>query len=129
MEVYYALVENHLRYANEVWGSLSDTKMVALHRQQTRAVDIIDSSRLKGSWEQRSLYLNQLMNFDRSVITYKILNNLCPEILQKKFSISKYDTRNRRNLHFQMPNLECVKKAFCTQGTSMKQYSITHQRY
>ena len=55
MKVYYALVESHLRYANVVWGSLSDTKMEALQRLQNRAFDIIDSSRLKGLWERRSL--------------------------------------------------------------------------
>ena len=69
MEVCYTLVESHLRYANVVWGSLSDTKMEALQWQQTRAFDIIDSFRFKDSWEQRSLNVNQLMNFDRSVIT------------------------------------------------------------
>ena len=82
MEVYYALVENHLRYANVVWGSLSDAKMEALQRLQNRAFDIIDSSRFKDSWERRSLNVNQLVNFDRSLLTYKIVNNLCPEILQ-----------------------------------------------
>ena len=39
MEVYYALVESHLRYANVVWGSLSDTKMEVLQRLQNRALD------------------------------------------------------------------------------------------
>ena len=78
MEVYYVLVESHLRYANVVWGSLSDTKIEALQRLQNRAFDIIDSSRLKGLWERRSLNVNQVMNFVRSLMTYKIVNNLCP---------------------------------------------------
>ena len=120
MEVYYALVESHLRYANEVWRSLSDTKMEALQQLQNRAFDIIDSSRFKGSWERRSLNVNQVMNFDRSLMTYKIVNNLCPEILQNKFqersSISKYNIRNKRDLHFQRFNLECVKKSFFYTG-------------
>ena len=58
--------------------------------------------------------------FDRSLMTYKIVNNLSPEILQNKFqersSISKYNTRNKRDLHFQRPNLECVKKSFFYTG-------------
>ena len=58
MEVYYALVESHLKYANVVWGSLSDTKIEALQRLQNRAFDIIDSSRHKGLWERRSLNVN-----------------------------------------------------------------------
>ena len=116
MHVYYALIESHLRYANVVWGSLSDTKMEALQRLQNRTFDVIDSSRFKDSWERRSLNVNQLMLFDRSAMTFKMVNNLCPEILQNKFqersSISKYKTRNMRDLHFQRPNLECVKKSF-----------------
>ena len=120
MEVYYALVESHLRYANVVWGSLSDTKIEALQRLQNRAFDIIDSSRLKSLWERRSLNVNQVMNFDRSLMTYKIVNNLCPYILQNKFqersSISKYNTRNKRDLHLQRPSLECVKKSFFYTG-------------
>ena len=104
MEVYYALVESHLRYANVVWGSLSDTKMEALQRLQTRAFDISDSSRFKGSWERRSLNVNQVINFDRSLMTYNIVNNLCPEILQNKCqersSISKYNTRTKETCIF-----------------------------
>ena len=115
-----SLVESHLRYANVVWGGLSDTKMEALQRLQNRAFDITDSSRLKSLWERRSLNVNQVMNFDRSLMTYKIMNNLCPEILQNKFqersSISKYNTRNKRDLHFQRPNLECAKKSFFYTG-------------
>ena len=116
MEVYYALVESHLRYANVVWGSLSDTKMEALQRLQNRAFEIIDSSRLKGSWERMSLNVNQVMNFDRSLMTYRIVKNLCPEVLQNKFqersSISKYNTRK----HFQRLDLECVKNSFSYTG-------------
>ena len=120
MHVYYALIESHLRYANVVWGSLSDTKMEALQPLQNRAFDIIDSSRFKDSRERKSLNVNQLMRFDRSVMTFKIVNNLCSEILQNKFqessSISKYKTKNIRDLHFQRPNLECVKKSFYYTG-------------
>ena len=76
MEVYYALVESLLRYADVVWGSLSDLKMEALQWLQNRAFDIIDSSRFKGSWERKSLNVNQVMNFDRSLI--QIVNNRCP---------------------------------------------------
>ena len=120
MHVYYALIESHLRYANVVWGSLSDIKMEALQRLQNRAFDIIDLSRFKDSWERRSLNVNQQMLFGRSVMTFKIVKNLCPEILQNKFqersSISKYNTRNIKDLHFQRPNLECVKKSFYNTG-------------
>ena len=35
--VYYAIVESHLRYANEVWDSLPKTKLDTLQRLQGRA--------------------------------------------------------------------------------------------
>ena len=30
--VYYALIESHLRYADVIWGNLSETKLAALQR-------------------------------------------------------------------------------------------------
>ena len=94
--------------------------MEALQRLQNRAFDVIDSSRFKDSWERRSLNVNQLKLFDRSAMTFKMVNNLCPEILQNKFEersyIFKYKTRNMRDLHFQRPNIECVKKSFYYTG-------------
>ena len=90
--------------------------MEALQRLQNRAFDIIDSSSFKGSWERRSLNVNKVMNFDHSLMTYKIVNNRCPEILQNKIqersSISKCHTRNKGGLHSQRLSLECVKKSF-----------------
>ena len=36
-QVYKALLESHLRYSDELWGSLSNTKLDHLQRLQTRA--------------------------------------------------------------------------------------------
>ena len=85
MQVYYALVESHLRYAKVVWGRLSDTKMDAIQLLQKRAFDIIDSFRFKDLWEKKSPNVNQLIISDQSFMTYKIVNSLCPEIQQNKF--------------------------------------------
>ena len=49
-QVYKALVESHLRYADVVWGSLSNTKISALQRLQNRAFDIIEASKIKHSF-------------------------------------------------------------------------------
>ena len=38
--VYYAIVESHLRYTNEIWGSLPKTKIDILQRLQDRALSI-----------------------------------------------------------------------------------------
>ena len=48
-QVYKALVESHLRYADVVWGSLSETKITALQRLQNRAFEIIQVSKIKDS--------------------------------------------------------------------------------
>ena len=48
-QVYKALVESHLRHADVVWGSLSNTKITALQRQQNRAFEIIQVSKIKDS--------------------------------------------------------------------------------
>ena len=49
-QVYKALVESHFRYADVVWGSLSNTKTTALQRLQNRAFEIIRASKIKDSW-------------------------------------------------------------------------------
>ena len=35
---------------------------------------------------------------------------------QERSSISKYNTRNKRDLYFQTPNLDCIKKSFFYTG-------------
>ena len=47
LNVYQALVESHLRYANVVWGTLSNTKLSNLQRYQDRALELIESSKIK----------------------------------------------------------------------------------
>ena len=58
--VYYAIVESHLRYANEIWGSFPKTKLDALQRLQDRAQTVIDN----------------IILFDRSVMAYKIIKRI-----------------------------------------------------
>ena len=110
LNVYQALVESHLRYANVIWGALSDTKISTLQKYQNRALDLIESSKMKDAWNKNLMNISQLITFDRAVMTYKIVNQLCPEGLQSKFIersvISKYNTRNRRDLHVQKLKLE-----------------------
>ena len=45
--VYCALIEIHLRYANDIWGSRPKSKLNTLQRLQDRARSIIDKARLK----------------------------------------------------------------------------------
>ena len=106
-QVYKALVESHLRYADVVWGSLSNTKISALQRLQNCAFEIIQGSKILDSLIRPTFSIDQMFQFDRSVLMYKIINKICPESLHDKFaersSISKYDTRNKTDL--QIPRL------------------------
>ena len=92
-QVYKSLVESHLRYADVVWGSLSETKVTALQRLQNRAFEIIQGSKINDSLIRPTFSIDQMFQFDRSVLMYKIINKICPESLHDKFaerySISK----------------------------------------
>ena len=64
--VYYAIVEIHLRHANEVWVSLPKSKLDTIQRLQNRA--IIENARLKANWLCDWLSVENIILFDRSVI-------------------------------------------------------------
>ena len=119
-EVYHALVESHLRYGNVVWGSLPNTQLQTLQRLQNRAFSIIEDARLKDLWTNNGLNVDQIIHFDRSVMTYKIINKQCPESLWDKCTqrnkISRYNTRNNRDLDIPKFKLECTKRGFHLSG-------------
>ena len=56
------------------------------------------------------------IRYDWNIMTYKIMNKLCPEILLDKYfqrsSISPYNTRNRKDLEIPRYRLEYPKKGF-----------------
>ena len=114
--VYYAIVESHLRYADVIWGSLPTRKLETLQRLQNRAQSIIESARLKDNWSCDWLNVNNLISFDRSVMTYKIMNKLSPESLWDKFELrsmhSSYVTRNCHDLQIPRLNTEHAKNGF-----------------
>ena len=83
--VWNAIVESHLRYANEIWGSLPKSKLDILQRLQDRAPSIVENARYKDNWSCDWLSVENIIRFDRSVITYKIGNKLSPERLWDKF--------------------------------------------
>ena len=81
INIYHALEESHLRYANIVWGSLSNTKLEALQRLQNRTHSIMERAKIKDQWSSDWTTVEQLINFDRLVMTYKMMNRICPESL------------------------------------------------
>ena len=115
-QVYKALLESHLRYSDEVWGILSNTKLDHLQRLQTRARTLIQSSRLKDGWSCNWLSVSNLMIFDRAVMIYEIMNGLCPDNLRgklvKRSQIPNYRTRNQLDLDTQRHNLEFSESSF-----------------
>ena len=96
--VYYSLVESHLRYADVIWGSLSKTKIATLQKLQDRAYSIINDARIKDKWSTSCINVENLIRYDRNVMTYKIVNKLCPGSLWDKYqprsSHSTYRTRH-----------------------------------
>ena len=103
-----------------VWGALSDTKLSTLQTYQNRGLDLVESARVKDAWNKSSLKVNQMMTHDRAVMTYKSVNELCPEGLQNQFIkrsvISKCNTRSSKGLHVQRLKLENTKQRFLCTG-------------
>ena len=114
--VYRALVESHMRYADVIWGHLSNSKKESLQRRQDRAISVIKTSRIKEEWSHNFLRTEQLVIFDCAVMAYKIMNRLCQENLWNKFQqrseYSSYNTRFCGDLQIPRYNLEYVKKGF-----------------
>ena len=90
-----------------------------LQNLQDRARTIIERARIKDDWSYNWLNVEQLIKFDRSTMTYKIMNRMCPESLWDKFPQislhSNYNTRNCKDIQIPRYNLEYVKKAFIIQ--------------
>ena len=114
--VYYAIVESHLHCVDVIWGSLPTRKLETLQRLQNRAQPIIESARLKDNWLCDWLNVNNLISFDWSIITYKIMNKLSPESLWGKFEPrsmhSSYVTRKCHDLQIPRLNTEHAKMGF-----------------
>ena len=114
--MYKALLGSHLRYADLVWGSLSNTKIRVLQRLENRAFDNIQASKIQGSLIRPIFSTDQMFQFHWSVLKVKIINKVCLESLHDKFaektSISKYDTRKGTDLQVAGLNLDCRRKIF-----------------
>ena len=73
--MYYALVESHLSYEDVICGSLSETKLAALQRLQSRARLIIENAKIKDRWSCSWLInVENIICYDRNMMTYKIIN-------------------------------------------------------
>ena len=77
-QMYKAHAENHLRYADVIWGSLSNTKISALLKMQNRAFDI-EESKITNFLIRPTFSIDQMFQFGRSVLMFKIITKICPE--------------------------------------------------
>ena len=120
-QVYKALLESHLRYSDELWGKLSNTKLDQLQRLQNRARTLIEGSRLKDGWSCNWHSVSNLIKFDRAAMICKIINGLFPDnlkgILVTRSQISNYSTRTCLHLDTPRKNLEFSKRSFFYCGT------------
>ena len=73
-----------MRYADVIWGSLSDSRKESLQRLQEKVISINGTSRIQDESSNNFLGAEQLIIFDRAVMAYKIVNRLCPENLWNK---------------------------------------------
>ena len=114
--IYHALIESHLRYANVVWGSIPSSKLEVLQCLQNRARSIIQKAKIKDKWREDLLSVEQWIRFDQLTLTYKMMNRICPGNLLNKYKIRNqcpsYNTRHCRDLQIPRYNLEYKKKSF-----------------
>ena len=77
-------------------------------------------AKYKDGWNCDWLNVKSLLSFDKGVMTYKILHDLCPENLRHKFTersmISEYRTRNLGDLQIPKVKLEYAKRSFYFSG-------------
>ena len=77
----------------------------------------------KDPWNSDWLSVDQIISFDRSIMTHKIVDKQCPEILWNKYKqrieISSYNTRNNRNLDIPKFKLESTKKDSTSLGLKL----------
>ena len=76
----------------------------------------VENARYKDNWSCDWLSVENIIRFERSVMTYKIRNKLSPESLWDKFqqrsSQSNYATRNCKDLQIPRLNTEHAKKSY-----------------
>ena len=101
--------------------------LAALQRLQSRAWSIIENAKLKDLWSSSWLNVENIIRYDRNVMTYKIINRLCSENLFDKFLLrscfSSYNTRNSKDLQIPRCKTEFFKKSF--HYTSLKVWNDT----
>ena len=82
--LYQALIKSHLQYTDDIWGSIPCSKTKILQNLHNQACTIIERAKIKDNWSYKWVNVEQLMNFDRTAMTYQVMNRVCPESLWDK---------------------------------------------
>ena len=98
------------------WVSLSSTKLAALQRLQTQALKIIRNAKIIDTWSYPGMNVENIICFDRNVMTYEIMHKLCPNSFLEEYkprsSFLSYNTRNSQNLQIPKHRTERYKESF-----------------
>ena len=101
-------------------GSFSVTKLEHLQRLQDRAQTLIESAKFRDGWNCRWLSVTNPIKYDRAMMTYKMMNDLCPDSVNGRFStmseISSYSTRSHIDIDIPRQNLEFSYASFFYSG-------------
>ena len=99
-----------------LYGEVYPTPKLNPYSVFKTAISIIDTARIKDDWSKNLSAVKQLIMFDRSIMTYNIMNRSCPENLWNKFQrrsyYSNYNTWFCGNLQIPKYKLEHYKKRF-----------------
>ena len=101
-----------------MWSHLPEKKLCLLQKIQDRAFYLIECAPIKGQIQPARLNVENIITYDRAIMVRKILKEMCPENVQRKFTrrnhISKYQIPN--DLHISKTLLEILKKCFSYVG-------------
>ena len=116
---YYGFVESQLQYGDVDWSSLNKLNTIALQRLQSRACCIIETAEIKDDRSRSWLNVENIIRYDRGIMTYKIMSKFCPEYFSTN---SSQDPRFRNIIHgiveicrYRDIGLNLEKKDFITQ--------------
>ena len=92
----------------------------------------IEASKIKDSLIRPIFNIDQIYQFERSVLMFKIINKMCPESLHDRFAerstISKYCTRNKTDLQIPRQNVDFSRKSLNYTGLKTWNSIPTHIR-
>lgn len=125
-----AYILPHLDYCSTIWGNCNNDLLEKLHKFQKRAARVILDKDYLAPTEELFTQLgwmkfNDRVNYKKSILMYKALNNQTPDYIQNKFQ----HTQDRHNINLRSstqnklyvpkPRLEFARKSFAYSGAKL----------